>query len=41
MAAIAKAWIEAKQDEEGFVRVVLPWEHVCNTLHIDDLDNGL
>ena len=41
MAANAKAHIEAKQDEEGFVRVALPWEHVCNTLHVDDLDDGL
>ena len=41
MAANAKARIEAKRDEEGFVRVALPWEHVRNTLHIDDLDNGL
>ena len=41
MAANAKARIEAKRDEEGFVRVALPWEHVHNTLHVDDLDNGL
>ena len=41
MAANAKARIEAKRDEEGFVRVALPWEHMRNTLHIDDLDNGL
>ena len=41
MAANAKACIEAKRDKEGFVRVALPWEHTCNTLHIDDLDNGL
>ena len=41
MAANAKARIEAKRDEEGFVRVALPWEHVCNTLHINDLDDGL
>ena len=41
MAANAKAHIEAKRDEEGFVRVVLPWEHTHNTLHVDDLDNGL
>ena len=41
MAANAKARIEAKRDEEGFVRVALPWEHTRNTLHIDDLDNGL
>ena len=37
----AKARIEAKWDEEGFVRVALLWEHMHNTLHIDDLDNGL
>ena len=41
MAANAKARIEAKRDKEGFVRVALPWEHMCNTLHVDDLDNGL
>ena len=41
MAANAKARIEAKRDKEGFVRVALPWEHVRNTLHIDDLDDGL
>ena len=41
MAANAKARIEAKRDEEGFVRVALPWEHVRNTLHVDDLDDGL
>ena len=41
MAANTKARIEAKQDEEGFMRVALPWEHVRNTLHIDDLDDGL
>ena len=41
MAANAKARIEVKRDEEGFVRVVLPWEHVRNTLHVDDLDDGL
>ena len=41
MAANAKAHIKAKRDEEGFVRVVLPWEHTCNTLHIDNLDDGL
>ena len=41
MVANAKARIEAKQDEEGFVRVALPWEYMCNTLHIDDLDDGL
>ena len=41
MAANAKAWIEAKQDEEGYVRVALPWEHMRNTLHVDDLDDGL
>ena len=40
MAANAKAWIEAKRDEEGHVWVILPWEHVHNTLHVDDLDNG-
>ena len=41
MATNAKARIEAKRDEEGFVRVALPWEHMCNTLHIDNLDDGL
>ena len=41
MVANAKARIEAKRDEEGFVRVALPWEHVRNTLHVDDLDDGL
>ena len=41
MAANAKARIEAKRDEEGFVRVALPWEHMRNTLHVDDLDDGL
>ena len=41
MAANAKAHIEAKRDEEGFVQVALPWEHVRNTLHVDDLDDGL
>ena len=41
MAAKAKARIEAKRDEEGFVRVALPWEHMRNTLHVDDLDDGL
>ena len=41
MAANTKARIEAKRDEEGFIQVALPWEHVCNTLHVDDLDNGL
>ena len=41
MAANAKALIEAKRDKEGFVRVALPWEHVRNTLHVDDLDDGL
>ena len=41
MAANAKARIEAKRDEEGFMRVALPWEHVRNTLHVDDLDDGL
>ena len=41
MAANAKARIKAKRDKEGFVRVALPWEHVHNTLHIDDLDDGL
>ena len=37
MATNAKARIEAKRDEEGFVWVALPWEHV----HIDHLDDGL
>ena len=41
MAANAKARIKAKRDEEGFVRVALPWEHVHNMLHVDDLDDGL
>ena len=41
MAANTKARIEAKRDEEGFVRVALPWEHARNTLHVDDLDDGL
>ena len=41
MVANAKAQIEAKRDEEGFVRVALSWEHVRNTLHVDDLDDGL
>ena len=41
MGANTKARIEAKRDEEGFVRVALPWEHVRNTLHVDDLDDGL
>ena len=41
MVVNAKARIEAKRDEEGFVRVALPWEHVRSTLHVDDLDNGL
>ena len=41
MMANAKARIEAKRDEEGFVRVALPWEHMRNTLHVDDLDDGL
>ena len=41
MAANAKARIEAKRDEEGYVRVALPWEHMRNTLHVDDLDDGL
>ena len=41
MAANAKAHIEAKQDEEGFMRVALLWEHTRNTLHVDDLDDGL
>src|ERR1700761_6818759 len=41
MAANAKARIEAKRDEEGFVRVALPWEHMRNTLHVNDLDDGL
>ena len=41
MAANAKACIEAKRDEEGFVRVALPWEHMRNTLHVNDLDDGL
>ena len=41
MAANAKAHIKAKRDEEGFVRVALPWEHMRNTLHVDDLDDGL
>ena len=41
MAANAKARIEAKRDEEGFVRVALPWEHTRNTLHVNDLDDGL
>ena len=35
MAANAKARIEVKRDEEGFVRVALPWEHVRNILHVD------
>ena len=41
MAVNAKARIEAKRDEEGFVRVALPWEQMRNTLHVDDLDDGL
>ena len=41
MVANTKAQIKAKRDEEGFIQVVLPWEHIHNTLHIDDLDNGL
>ena len=41
MAANAKACIKAKRDEEGFVRVALPWEHTRDTLHVDDLDDGL
>ena len=41
MAANAKARIEAKRDEEGYVRVALPWEHMHNTLHVDNLDDGL
>ena len=36
MAANTKAHIEAKRDEEGFVRIALPWEHVHNTLHVND-----
>ena len=39
-AANAKAHIKAKQDEEANVRVVLPWEHMKDTLHMDNLDNG-
>ena len=41
MATNAKVHIEAKRDEEGFVQVALPWEHTRNTLHVDDLDDGL
>ena len=41
MATNAKVRIEAKRDEEGFARVALPWEHIRNTLHVDDLDDGL
>lgn len=41
LATNAKACIEAKRDEEGFVQVALPWEHTHNMLHVDDLDNGL
>ena len=41
MVANAKAHIEAKRNEEGIVRVALPWEHTRNTLHVDDLDDGL
>ena len=41
MATNARARIEEKRDREGFVRVALPWEHIHNTLHVDDLDDGL
>ena len=41
MATNAKARIEAKWDKDGHIRVALPWEHVYNTLHIDDLYDGL
>ena len=41
MATNAKVRIEAKRDEEGFVRVALPWEHTRDVLHVDDLDDGL
>ena len=39
-AANVKAQIKAKQDEEANVQVVLPWEHMKDTLHMDNLDNG-
>ena len=41
MAANVKVHIKAKRDEDGHIRVALPWEHVHNILHVDDLDNGL
>ena len=41
MVANAKARIEAKRDQEGYIRVALPWEHTCDTLHVGDLDDGL
>ena len=41
MAANAKARIKAKRDEEGLIRVALPWEHIRNTFHVDNLDDGL
>ena len=41
MATNAKAHIEARQDEDGHIRVALPWEHMRNTLHVDNLDDGL
>ena len=41
MVANAKACIKVKRDEEGFVRVALPWEHMRNTLHVNNLDDGL
>lgn len=41
MATNAKAHIEARQDEDRHIRVALPWEHMRNTLHVDNLDDRL
>ena len=39
--ANAKEWNEKKRDKEANVHIVLPWEHMKDTLHINDLDDSL
>ena len=38
--ANAKAQIKEKQDKEANVHLVIPWEHMKDTLYVDNLDDG-
>ena len=40
-AANTKEHIEKKHDEDTNVHMVIPWEHMHNALHVDDLDDRL